>query len=230
MNLMNNHVFEDVEEGEIVDDGSISDDDCFEEGVDGPCISLTKEDKQRFRKPWKNQSSSNCWVELLVTLRRWTLGFRSNDATIDTVAAWIRFPGFPLEYYDSSILIKMGNEIDKAVKIDRTTSNMLRGKFARLCVKLDLAKPLISKIFIGGRWQKMEYDMLKMLCFYCAKKSYRKPPMPKHANNGKQSEKIVEQRDDIVSNMASGSRFAALACDEDITDDMEVVPNSLDVP
>ncbi|XVF36907.1 hypothetical protein REPUB_Repub19eG0099200 [Reevesia pubescens] len=43
---------------------------------------------------------------------------------------------------------------------------MLRGKFARMCVKLDLTKLLVSKIFIRGRWQIVEYEGLKMLYYH----------------------------------------------------------------
>ncbi|XVE99570.1 hypothetical protein REPUB_Repub03eG0210600 [Reevesia pubescens] len=104
-----------------------------------------------------------------LTIRRWTPEFRLEEATIDSVAAWIRFPGMPLKYYDNTILRCLGDEIGRSVRIDRTTSNMSRGKFARICVELDLNKPLVSKIFIGGRWQKIEYEGLKMLCFHCGR-------------------------------------------------------------
>ncbi|XVF36825.1 hypothetical protein REPUB_Repub19eG0091800 [Reevesia pubescens] len=57
----------------------------------------------------------------------------------------------PFEYYDGEIMRMMGDKIGCLVRVDRTTSNMLRGKFACMCVDLDLTKPLVSKIFIGGR-------------------------------------------------------------------------------
>ncbi|XVE97063.1 hypothetical protein REPUB_Repub02eG0278300 [Reevesia pubescens] len=104
-----------------------------------------------------------------LTVRRWSPGFRSEEATIDTVAAWVRFPGVPLEYYDGEVMRMMGDKIGSSVRVDRTTSNILRGKFARMYVELNLTKPLVSKIFIGGCWQKVEYEGLKMLCFHCGK-------------------------------------------------------------
>ncbi|EOY22292.1 Uncharacterized protein TCM_014510 [Theobroma cacao] len=104
-----------------------------------------------------------------LTVRRWCLGFRSDEASVESVATWVCLPGMPLEYYDREILDKIGDRIGKSVKIDRTTSSQSKGKFARLCVEIDLKKPLIPKIFIGGRWQKIEYEGLKMLCFHCEK-------------------------------------------------------------
>ncbi|XVF02017.1 hypothetical protein REPUB_Repub04eG0139900 [Reevesia pubescens] len=133
-----------VEEGEIVDDGSILYDDCIEEGIEGPCILLIKDDKQRIRKPFDMDNgyyyirfnlrldydyvlTNGPWiiVDHYLIVRMWVSDFRSKDKTIDIVAAWIRFPRMPLEYYDSQILRRIGNEIGKFMKIDRTTSHML---------------------------------------------------------------------------------------------------------
>ncbi|XVF06754.1 hypothetical protein REPUB_Repub06bG0077800 [Reevesia pubescens] len=166
------------EEEEILDEGFLSDDDPLEENVDGPYINLSKKEKERIRKPWKKTLivkllgrpiSYMYLCNRVKQLWRWTPGFRSEEATINSVATWVRFPGMLLEFYDGDVLRRMGNEIGKAVRIDRTTSFMLRGKFARMCVELDLTKPLVSKIYIGGRWQKVEYEGLKMLCFHCGK-------------------------------------------------------------
>ncbi|XVF02788.1 hypothetical protein REPUB_Repub04eG0204400 [Reevesia pubescens] len=111
------------------------------------------------------------WViaDHYLTIRRWTPYFRSEEATISSVAAWVRFPGMPLEFYDNEVLMKMGNTIGKALMIDRNTIAALRGRYARMCIEVDLTKPLVPKIFIGGRWQRVEYEGLGMLCFECGK-------------------------------------------------------------
>ncbi|XVE96610.1 hypothetical protein REPUB_Repub02eG0237700 [Reevesia pubescens] len=212
-----------VEEDESDNCGFSSEDDSYDEDLDGPVVMLSKEDKSRIRKPWQNTLivkllgrqisytylcnrikqlwalkghvevvdmdngfycirfglrmdynsvlTNGPWIvaDHYLTVRRWTPGFRSEEATINSVAAWVRFPGMPLEFYDSSILRMMGDKIGRSVRIDRTTTNMIRGKFARMCVELDLTKPLVSRIFIGGRWQRIEYEGLKMLCFHCGR-------------------------------------------------------------
>ncbi|XP_017974558.1 PREDICTED: uncharacterized protein LOC108661610 [Theobroma cacao] len=108
-------------------------------------------------------------VDHYITIRRWCLGFRSDEASVESIAAWVRLLGMPLEYYDKEILARISDKIGKTVKIDRTTSSQSRGKFAKLSMEIDLRKLLIPKIFIGGRWQKIEYEGLKMLCFHCGK-------------------------------------------------------------
>ncbi|XVF00260.1 hypothetical protein REPUB_Repub03eG0269800 [Reevesia pubescens] len=104
-----------------------------------------------------------------LTVRRWTPCFRSEEATIDTVAAWIRFPGMPLEFYDNEVLKKMGNIIGQTLMIDRNTLVASRGRYARMCVEVDLTKPLVPKIYVGSRWQRVEYEGLGMMCFHCGK-------------------------------------------------------------
>ncbi|EOY31426.1 Uncharacterized protein TCM_038365 [Theobroma cacao] len=169
-----------------------------------------------------------------LTIRRWTLGFRSEDASIDSVAAWIPLPGMPLEYYDYDVIARIGNELGRTLKIDQTTYQATRGKFARMCVEIDLKNPFVPKIFIGGRWQKVEYEGLRILCFHCGKfghnidcceqrfKNYRRGPSTKV--------KVRKQEDTTMARMQSGSRFVVLEHDTDIQDDGEIVPKTLEQP
>ena len=41
--------------------------------------------------------------------------------------------------------MKVGEKIRKPIRIDQTTRLVSRGKFARLCVEVDITKPLLSK-------------------------------------------------------------------------------------
>lgn len=71
--------------------------------------------------------------------------FEPTDAIIDKIITWVRIPGFPIEYYHSLFLNWMGNHLGRKVKVDEMTESALRGKFARICVELDLSKLLIPK-------------------------------------------------------------------------------------
>lgn len=50
------------------------------------------------------------WVvaEHYITLRRRRPGFASSTATIDKVAAWVRLPDLPIEFFDVNVLTKQG--------------------------------------------------------------------------------------------------------------------------
>lgn len=99
-----------------------------------------------------------------LTIRRWSPGFRSEEGTVDSV-----LPGMPLEFYDQVVLTSIGNAIGRMEKIDRTKADIFRGKFARLCVEVDLRKPLVPKVFISGLWQKVEDEGIRMVFFQCGR-------------------------------------------------------------
>ncbi|XVF00748.1 hypothetical protein REPUB_Repub04eG0028100 [Reevesia pubescens] len=100
------------------------------------------------------------------------------EATIDSVVAWVRFPGMPLEFYGNDILLKIGNAIGKTLMVDRNTMVASRGKYARICMEVNLTKPLVPKIFTEGRWQSVEYERLGMVCFNCGKFGHSKEQCP----------------------------------------------------
>ncbi|RYR28223.1 hypothetical protein Ahy_B01g052343 [Arachis hypogaea] len=51
------------------------------------------------------------------------------------------------------------------LKIDKITSIHYRKKFARICVKIDLSKKLISRILVLGSTLNIEYEGLHLICF-----------------------------------------------------------------
>ena len=57
--------------------------------------------------------------------------------------------------------------VKSVMRIDYNTSDLQRGKFARIAVNVDLTKPLVSKFTIDGEEFKVEYENLNELCIYC---------------------------------------------------------------
>jgi hypothetical protein len=85
------------------------------------------------------------------------------------VAVWVRISGLPIEYYDSRVLKNIGNKIGSTVKVDKNTVMQERGKYARLCVEVDLTKPLLAMFMIKGRKYNVEYEGLHLLCKTCGR-------------------------------------------------------------
>lgn len=75
----------------------------------------------------------------------------------------------PLHYYHKRILRMLGHVIGNVVRTDYNTESASRGKFARIAVELDLAKPLYSQFLLDGKVQKVEYENLPTICFECGK-------------------------------------------------------------
>ncbi|XP_028803258.1 uncharacterized protein LOC114758373 [Neltuma alba] len=88
---------------------------------------------------------------------------------VSKIAAWVRIPKFPVDYYDQGILYVVGNQIGRVLKVDRNTLRQAKGRFARLCVELDLNTPLLPSILINGKEKKIVYEGLHFICFTCGK-------------------------------------------------------------
>lgn len=62
--------------------------------------------------------------------------------------------------FNERSLTKVGNTIGKTVKVDLQTEEIARGKFARICVELDLSKPLTAKVGVVGKLLVVQYEGL----------------------------------------------------------------------
>lgn len=80
---------------------------------------------------------------------------------------WVRLPGLPYHYYHKSVLRAIGEVIGQVLKIDYNTEGFDKARFARLAVKLDLTKPLVSMIKLDGLTQLVEYEGLPTICYSC---------------------------------------------------------------
>lgn len=77
---------------------------------------------------------------------------------------WIRFTGLNLFYYDESVLLTLTTVVGNLIKVDSNTLDVRRGRFARVCVEIDLKKPVIGKVWMNGHWYFVEYEALHRIC------------------------------------------------------------------
>ncbi|BFG20177.1 hypothetical protein CerSpe_064510 [Prunus speciosa] len=82
------------------------------------------------------------------------------------MAAWIRVSAIQLECFDIWALKRIGSLLGKLLKIDALTTSQNRGKFARLCIELDMTKPLDAFIQINQIWYNIEYEGLPDICYH----------------------------------------------------------------
>lgn len=64
----------------------------------------------------------------------------------------MRFPILPVKYYTEEWLKRAGDSIGKTIKVDIATLLASRGKFTRVCVEVDLEKPLKSGYRLQGEF------------------------------------------------------------------------------
>jgi hypothetical protein len=102
-----------------------------------------------------------------VAIRPWTTYFISSQVKINKTLVWIRFPSLGMEYYDESLLLALATAVGSPVKVDMHTLDASRGKFARVCIEIDLDKPVVGKVWFRDFWYHVEYEGLHLLCKSC---------------------------------------------------------------
>nr|POF11739.1 uncharacterized protein CFP56_49273 [Quercus suber] len=107
-------------------------------------------------------------------VRPWEPNFRPDTANIASVTIWVRLPLLPIKYYHPEALKEIGQAIGTVLQIDTHTTSEARGCFAGLCVQVDINKPLIYTILIGGFQQLVTYEGISKLCFSCGRVGHRR--------------------------------------------------------
>ncbi|CAN1800774.1 hypothetical protein LINPERHAP1_LOCUS22684 [Linum perenne] len=97
----------------------------------------------------------------------WQEGFNPCMDTLSHTLIWVRLPGLPLEFFTETFLCRIGEKIGTLVRIDPMTLAMERGNYARICVRVDLSKRLLSKHKLLHRIRRVEYEGLHVVCFNC---------------------------------------------------------------
>ncbi|XP_028757252.1 uncharacterized protein LOC114716409 [Neltuma alba] len=119
-----------------------------------------------------------------LVVQRWRPNFDPWSADLQKkIAVWIRIPLLPLEFFNAESLKMIGSLIGRALKIDRVTYGSERGKYARICVEIDIKKRLKSAVNIFGRCRCVEYEGLHLICFCCGKYGHHKDSCPEKTTN-----------------------------------------------
>ncbi|MCH83894.1 hypothetical protein A2U01_0004722 [Trifolium medium] len=113
-----------------------------------------------------------------LTVKEWCPNFHPASDTITKVAVWVRIAGLPIEFYDAKVLHCIGDRIGRTVKVDKNTLTQERGKYARLCVEVDLTKKLLAMFSIKSTKYNVEYEGLHLLCITCGKFGHYKEGCP----------------------------------------------------
>ncbi|XP_057426575.1 uncharacterized protein LOC130720007 [Lotus japonicus] len=111
-------------------------------------------------------------------VQRWCPMFKANDSGVKRIAVWIRLPELPVELYTETFLWRLGSLLGTMLKIDTHTTVHSRGKFARICVELDLSQQLNPTYTALGEEHRLEYEGLHSICFSCGRYGHRKEFCP----------------------------------------------------
>jgi hypothetical protein len=102
-----------------------------------------------------------------LTVQEWSQEFASPTAKVENTMVWIRFSGLNLFYYDESMLMALASAVGRPIKVDTNTLDVTRGRYARVCVEVNLNKPVVGKVWMRNHWYKVEYEGLHRICTLC---------------------------------------------------------------
>ena len=100
-------------------------------------------------------------------IQDWSLKFDPLKDEIVTTPVWVRLTNIPVTYYHPSILMGIAGSLGKPLKVDMTTLNLERGRFARVCVEVNLSTPLKGTVLINDERFFVSYEGLVKICSAC---------------------------------------------------------------
>ncbi|CAI0415620.1 unnamed protein product [Linum tenue] len=104
-----------------------------------------------------------------LAIQMWEPGFDPFSARVTTLLTWVRFAQFPMEFYRDEILYTLTCCVGKPVRIDRQTALAITGRFARICVEVNLEEPLVPKVWVANAWRRVVYEGLPLICSECGR-------------------------------------------------------------
>lgn len=116
--------------------------------------------------------------ENFLSICPWEPNFKPSTAIVSSIAVWIRLNELPIEYYEANTLKRIGATIGSVLRVDSHTAVKAKGRYARLCVQVDINKPFITLILIGDFEQFVNYEGIQRLCFACGRIGHRKESCP----------------------------------------------------
>ncbi|XP_070020711.1 uncharacterized protein At4g02000-like [Nicotiana sylvestris] len=91
-----------------------------------------------------------------LSVRRWEPNFVASKTKELYSVVWVRLPQLPTEFYDGTVLGRIGNSIGKLLRIDVCTSSTTRERYGRLCVQ-----------FLLDQLSKLQFKLVLIYNNYC---------------------------------------------------------------
>lgn len=102
-----------------------------------------------------------------LTVQAWSPLFDPLRDDIVTTPVWVRLSNIPENFYHNAILMGIAKGLGRPLKVDATTLNFERTRFARVCVEVNLRNPLKGSILINGERYFVSYEGLTNICPVC---------------------------------------------------------------
>ncbi|KAL0910884.1 hypothetical protein M5K25_018981 [Dendrobium thyrsiflorum] len=107
----------------------------------------------------------------IIGMDRWSTDFSPTSMKGLSSPIWIRMPHLPLQCWDEDNVALIAFMIGVPLMLDGNMFLWGRREFARVCVRLELDKPLPLGVWVDGIagrfFQKVEYEKISTFCYNC---------------------------------------------------------------
>ncbi|KAJ0975853.1 hypothetical protein J5N97_017818 [Dioscorea zingiberensis] len=145
-----------------------------------------------------------------IHLIKWRPNFQPAFEELSTATIWIHLHNLPSEYWDMEPLEIVASNFGTMKKVDQTTLIANRGKFARVCIEIDLSQPLKRGVWVrssrGDKFVTVAYEKLPVFCFRCGIIGHHLQACTTVLNNCHQENRDTQSRD---SEMKENQNMAA---------------------
>ncbi|XP_039118817.1 uncharacterized protein LOC120254910 [Dioscorea cayenensis subsp. rotundata] len=108
---------------------------------------------------------------IILQISPWKPFFEPSFAKLSTATIWLQFHNLPMELWDGETLETIVSQFGTLLKVDDFTVSLSRSKYARVCVEIDLSKPLCRGFWVGDDMNKVfvvvMYERLPTFCYTC---------------------------------------------------------------
>ncbi|CAN1811454.1 hypothetical protein LINPERHAP1_LOCUS26225 [Linum perenne] len=145
-----------------------------------PKILFSDDEVKQFYKPWSKalvvRVLENSFGYLALIRRPeylWAKGGRIQVSDLSNDFFLVRFSDAEDYQRDAfhgpwKIAVnRIGNHIGRTIRMDLATTEGARARYARVCVEIDLSKPLLGKYMIGDCVFYVEYESIENICYTC---------------------------------------------------------------
>lgn len=103
------------------------------------------------------------------SIQQWVPNFIKKTQYNNKIFIWAQFKNLPIEYFNGDALFKLAQAIGRPIKMDYHTSEVTRGRYARVCIEVDTNIPLPPYVRINSIKQEITYELNAVFCNKCGK-------------------------------------------------------------
>ncbi|XP_027177262.1 uncharacterized protein LOC113776327 [Coffea eugenioides] len=174
-------------------------------GLNGSCSVGLLDEKHVLIRPMVEDDYTRLFARRVwfihyspMSILKWSMDFRA-DHEVAIAPIWVSFPGLPIPFFQRRQLMQLASILGRPLKMDAATSDLRHPSVARVLVEVDVALPLVKRVWIGdedyGFWQPVDFEDIPPYCSFCPKfghqqeKCYRRDPSLRPVKVGQASQK-----------------------------------------